>query len=1410
MSTDTLVGLGPGQPGESEDQGHNFVFSRVGSFDPDEPFCPHRDGHERQRDLLPLPLLPDHLSSSPKVERHVSSSAKRNAIRRSHNARQVNDAISAINMMAGHKHSVVGEPSQAQREAQFNLLKQVSRSPSSATRVQQQEAVHELLRVSLSSYECEDEARSTVRSYDKGLTSLPECGSQVFEASELLDDVGRDILQDPREHLFLPDATIDRKIKPYMDDVLSHDSKAYHEFILDLWSRGMIRFGSDRKSSITPFFVIKKNQRLRLVLDCRATNQLFRQPPDIAMAAGYTFSQLEISSEATLFCAQSDIKDYFYSIGLPEYLHSYFCLPPIRPSFLRDQIPELQGMSDHIDIFPQMRVVPMGWNWAMYFAQRIHQHQVMIGANLQVTQILADGRPPPDLSSGQTIVVPYADNLNVLGTCKQDVQRVKDAAVSQLRRVGFRVHEEEDAMPKAKALGFIIDGVRGRIHPVPEKRDKIISALRWLAQRPRVSGHALERIIGRCIHLFMLRREFLSLFRSVYDFKIANPHKRARLWRSAATECEWAANLLPLCEADLRKPWSEHVTVSDACLTGTATCALTTDPRVVQQVGIGRELWRFRSTSTSRKARDAVLALDPFVDIETALPWKDVHDPFSLNHEFENVPRDLALHPDWKVMFSSHMKLKEPITVLEGRATLQSIRHKSRSTRHFGKKHLHLGDNLGMVLSFDRGRAKSIPLLFCCRRALAYSLATGSQYHHRWIPSEFNAADAASRQWEPKSAESDQETSQAAASKKRRTEFINQILYPSSACRSRRQGPDTQKCIQSHIAQQSAACHADSNLESSSCQRTPTSFENKHVRHPSSAQGQRSRRTDPEEIKVEDFAAADTEVSRSDLAGIHGGVPKHSSRLCQKGCRLSDLLQDSATPLAHSLSGRLRPDHLSERELPRGTRHCRWPEVSSCSSGGVAVPGKNRAHSKQKVAKGVEKFGPRLHKTTAGLAFHQPNGHDHDRDEPLRCSPLCANYVCGICSAKRGPQADGARSHLLPRFGTSLCSECELNRRDANLQGGHVRRSDPLALKDSELSRTSTQEACRSTTSPRASVPPAVLQTSASLEGGSEETGATRKLCSAIPTSPLRGIMGCLATSSISPRDQAERTMVSRCESEALRVPCQGGSNIRETASCHQKESGGISSITSGNGWRIYHPSRPNGLKPTLELFAGCAALSKSLCHQGFTAYAYDLDWGSQGDVLKQALFHSLMHDIKQQRFSFVHFGMPCESWSRARKWDGGPPPLRDDGPNLYGFTNRPLADLLKIQKGNDLLQRTSTLAHQCISAGIPWAIENPLTSRAWETEEMNALLSRGAEPQHVHYCQYDKPWRKATTFLGWKVPSFNFRLCTGTHGVCSASGLRHTILQGKNKDGIFRTLIAQPYPKALVRHMAKVLASAL
>ena len=66
-------------------------------------------------------------------------------------------------------------------------------------------------------------------------------------------------------------------------------------------------------------------------------------------------------------------------------------------------------------MWPCMRVVPMGWSWAMWIAQSIHTEQVMIATGIGVDQILVDNAPAPSLSKDSVVVIPYADNLNVCG-----------------------------------------------------------------------------------------------------------------------------------------------------------------------------------------------------------------------------------------------------------------------------------------------------------------------------------------------------------------------------------------------------------------------------------------------------------------------------------------------------------------------------------------------------------------------------------------------------------------------------------------------------------------------------------------------------------------------------------------------------------------------------------------------------------------------------------------------------------------------------------------------------------------------------------------------------------------------------------------------------------------------------------
>lgn len=346
-------------------------------------------------------------------------------------------------------------------------------------------------------------------------------------------------------------------------------------------------------------------------------------------------------------------------------------------------------------------------------------------------------------------MIPYADNLNVTGISAQRVQEVKDLIVKKLRDTGFRVHEETEAQSTVQSLGFLVDGITGTIQPVPERLDRVVRCFAWLGKAPRISGRAIERLLGHAVHLCMLRRELLSIFRSLYDFIHSSYKVRTKLWPSAAKEARWASHLMKLCTCDLKRPWSSSITSSDASLSGIAVSRRDISTAEQALHGSYKETWRYKFKMHSKPRDHALSKLDPFEDISTVKPVKnEMQDPFALDENFPEVDANILSPEDWHDVFAVRMSFPEPITVLEGRGVVAAFRHKLRSRDEFNRKHLHLNDNLSVVLLCSKGRSSSFAMLRTCRRLAALALATDCLFAVRWIPSELNVSDRASRQWE--------------------------------------------------------------------------------------------------------------------------------------------------------------------------------------------------------------------------------------------------------------------------------------------------------------------------------------------------------------------------------------------------------------------------------------------------------------------------------------------------------------------------------------------------------------------------------------------------------------------------------------------------------------------------------------
>jgi len=206
-----------------------------------------------------------------------------------------------------------------------------------------------------------------------------------------------------------------------------------------------------------------------------------------------------------------------------------------------------------------------------------------------------------------------------------------------------------------------------------------------------------------------------------------------------------------------------------------------------------------------------------------------------------------------------------------------------------------------------------------------------------------------------------------------------------------------------------------------------------------------------------------------------------------------------------------------------------------------------------------------------------------------------------------------------------------------------------------------------------------------------------------------------------------------------------------------------------------------------LELFSGSGHLSKKLRKHGLTVESWDILAGPQFDLLKRQNVEDIIDRICKGKIAYVHVGLPCQSWSRARRSDGsGPGPLRDDGQFLMGLPNL-----------------TVRILRACITHDVLWTLENPMTSRVWKTRAAK-LLSKHAVFHRADFCQYNQPWRKATYFLAHPRLTLSLQQCRGTKGLCSRTLQPHIVLQGIDANGTFLTKVAEPYPYSLANHIAR------
>ena len=230
-----------------------------------------------------------------------------------------------------------------------------------------------------------------------------------------------------------------------------------------------------------------------------------------------------------------------------------------------------------------------------------------------------------------------------------------------------------------------------------------------------------------------------------------------------------------------------------------------------------------------------------------------------------------------------------------------------------------------------------------------------------------------------------------------------------------------------------------------------------------------------------------------------------------------------------------------------------------------------------------------------------------------------------------------------------------------------------------------------------------------------------------------------------------------------------------------------------------------------LEIFSGTARLTSAVRDLGIPCLPpIDItlcqEVPAAFDVIEAHNWEFVMQLISCGAVAFLHLGTPCNTFSAARKEDGGPPPLRSEVfpeglPDLAG-DNLAIATL-----GNFFLDRSAEAAEAIVRSGGDFSLENPLWSLLWQTKLIKQLLLR-ARAFFVDFdqCAFGAPSVKPTRLMlsNQRMAAGLARKCPGNHA--------HEVLKGKvwsDQFGkwVYRTKLAQVYPYNMCSQMASDIA---